>query len=73
MGLLWVLNVGEGVEGGVGGLVGTAESGRADWRQDGEGLLRRSLDGWNDGFRPRGTRMVRTSMRAWFSSMGVPR
>ena len=29
--MLWVLNVGEGVEGGVAGLVGSGESGRADW------------------------------------------
>ena len=29
--MLWVLNVGEGVEGGVAGLVGSGESGRVDW------------------------------------------
>ena len=29
--MVWVLNVGEGVEGGVAGLVGSGECGRADW------------------------------------------
>ena len=46
--MLWVWNVGEGVEGGVAGLVGLGESGRADWRQGGDGLLRPSFDGWDD-------------------------
>jgi len=31
--MLWVLNVGEGVEGGAAGLVGSGESGRADGQQ----------------------------------------
>ena len=31
--MLWVLNVGECVEGAVAGLVGSGESGRADWQQ----------------------------------------
>ena len=66
--MLWVLNVGEGVEGGVAGLVCSGESGRADWKQGEDGVLRPSLDGWNDSFRLRGTRMVRTPKRAWFSS-----
>ena len=70
--MLWVLNVGEGVEGGVAGLVGSGESGRADWQQGGDGVLRPSLDGWNDSFRLRGTRIVRTPKRAWFSSKGLP-
>jgi len=30
--MLWVLNVGESVEDGVEGLVGSGESGRADWQ-----------------------------------------
>ena len=33
--MLWVLNVGECVEGAVAGLVGSGESGRADWQQQG--------------------------------------
>ena len=37
--MLWVLNVGEGVEGGVAGLVGSGESGRADWQQGGDGRV----------------------------------
>ena len=41
--MLWVLNVGESVEGEGAGLVGSGESGRADWRQGGDGLLRPSL------------------------------
>jgi len=41
---------GEGVEGGVAGLVGSGESGRADGQQGGDGVLRPSLDGWNDRF-----------------------
>jgi hypothetical protein len=71
VGLLWVLNVGEGVAGGVAGLVGSGESGRADWQQRGDGLLSRFRDGWNDSFRLRGTRRVRTSKRTWFSSNGL--
>ena len=70
--MLWVLNVGEGVEGGVEGLVGSGESGRAGWQQSGYGVLSRSRDGLNDSFRVRGTRIVRTSKRAWFSSNGLP-
>ena len=71
--MLWVLNVGECVEGGVEGLVGSGESGRADWQQSGYGVLSRSRDGWNDSFRERGTGVVvRTSKRAWFSSNGLP-
>ena len=70
--MLWVLNVGEGVEGAVAGWVGSEESGRADWLQSGYGVLSRSRDSWNDGFRVRGTRIVRTSKRAWFSSNGLP-
>ena len=71
--MLWVLNVGEGVEVGVADLVGSRESGRADWRQGGDGLLRPSFDGWNDGFRLPDTRRIRTPKRAWFSSKGLPR
>ena len=37
--MLWVLNVGKSVEGGVEGLVGSGESGRADWQQSGYGML----------------------------------
>ena len=70
--MLWVLNVGESVEGGVAGLVGSGESGRADWQQSGYVVLSRSLDGWNDSFRLRGTRIVRTPKRACFSSKGPP-
>src|SRR5271165_3087593 len=70
--MLWVLNVGEGVEGGVAGLVGSGESDRADWQQGGYGLLRASLGGWNDSFRRPGRRIVRTPKRRWFSSKGLP-
>jgi hypothetical protein len=70
--MLWVSDVGEGVEGGVAGLVGSGECGRADWRQGGDGLLRPSLEGWNDSLGLRGTRIVRTPKRAWFSSKGPP-
>jgi hypothetical protein len=71
--MLWVLNVGEGVEGVVAGFVGSGESGRADWQQGRHGLLRPFFDGWNDSFRLRGTRIVRSPKRAWFSSNGLPR
>jgi len=37
--MLWVLNAGEGVEGGVAGLVGLGESGGADWQQSGYGVV----------------------------------
>ena len=70
--MLWVLNVGEGVEAGLAGLAGLGESGRADWQQGGDGLLRPSFDGWDDSFLLRGTRIVRTPKRGRFSSNGPP-
>ena len=48
--MLWVLNVAEGVEDEVAGLVGSGESGRADSQQSGYVVLRRSRDGRNDSF-----------------------
>ena len=37
-------------------MVGSGESGKADWKQSGYGVLRLSSDGWNDSFRlPRHT------------------
>jgi len=62
--MLWVLNVGECVEGGVARLIGSGQFGGADWQQGGDGLLNPSLDVWNDSFRLPGTRIVRTSKRA---------
>ena len=72
--MLWVLNVGEDVEGGLAGLGGSGKSGRADWQQEGgDGLLRLFFEAWNDSFRWLGTRVPRTPKRAWFSSNGLPR
>ena len=38
--MLWVLNVGECIEGGVAGLAGSRESGRVGWQQGGDGLFK---------------------------------
>jgi hypothetical protein len=46
--MLWVLNVGESVEGEIEGLVGLGESGRAAWQQSEYAVLRPCFDGWND-------------------------
>jgi len=71
------LNVGESVEGGVEGLVGSGESGKADWEQSGYGVLRLSSDGWNESFRlPRHThcthaeaRMLLVKGTAWLGAI----
>ena len=70
--MLWVLNAGKSVEGGVEGLVGSGESGRAKWQQSGYGVLSCFRDGCNDSFRVRRTGMVRTSKRACLSSKWTP-
>ena len=75
--MLWVLNVGEGVEVGVADLVGSGESGRSDWEQDGYAVLRASSDGWNESFRlPRHTycahaeaHMVFDKRTAWLGAI----
>ena len=70
--MLWVLNVGECVEGAVAGLVGSGESGRADWQQGEMGLLRSSFDGWNDSFSAARHTYCTHVEAAWFSSNGLP-
>jgi hypothetical protein len=44
--MLWVLNIGENAEDGVAGLIGSGESGRADWQQGEDGALRSLLAAW---------------------------
>ena len=59
------------------GLVGSGESGRADWEQSGYGVLRLSCDGWNESFRqPRHTyrthaeaRMLLVKGTAWLGAI----
>jgi len=70
--MLWVLNVGECVEGAVAGLVGSGESGRADWQQGEMGHLRSSLDGWNDSFSAARHTYCTQVEGAWFWSNGLP-
>ena len=58
-------------------MVGSGESGRADWEQSGYGVLRLSSDGWNESFRlPRHThcahaeaRMLLVKGTAWLGAI----
>ena len=48
-------------------MVGSGESGRADWEQSGYGVLRLSSDGWNESFRlPRHTHCTHAEARMLF-------
>lgn len=58
-------------------MVGSGESGSADWEQSGYGVLRLSSDGWNETFRlPRHTyrahaeaRMLLVKGTAWLGAI----